>query len=82
MGKNRSGTTNETAVEALSAKLNLGIVFAKGRDHAESFRLFTSGATDAFAADDVLLLAKIAETRAGAGGTVSMDPPEGGIELR
>jgi glutamate/aspartate transport system substrate-binding protein len=58
------GTTNEAAVETLSAKRKLGIVIAKGGDHDESYRVFASGAADAFAADDVLLHAKVAETRA------------------
>jgi glutamate/aspartate transport system substrate-binding protein len=60
-----AGTTNEAAVEGLSAKRGLRIAFVKGRDHDESFRLFASGATDAFAADDVLLYARVAETRTG-----------------
>ena len=73
------GTTNEAAVEALSAKRNLGIAFVRGGDHGESFRLFTSGAAEAFAADDVLLHAKIAETRTGrryrvVGDFLSYDP--------
>lgn len=73
------GTTNEAAVEALSAKRKLGVAFVKGRDHDESFLLFTSGAADSFAADDVLLHAKVAETRTGrryrvVGDFLSYDP--------
>ena len=73
------GTTNEAAVGALSAKRNLGIAIVMGRDHDESFMLFASGAADAFAADDVLLHAKVAETRTGrryrvVGDFLSYDP--------
>jgi glutamate/aspartate transport system substrate-binding protein len=56
------GTTNEAAVEKLSAKRKLGIVLVSGADHDESFRLFASGAAEAFAADDVLLFARVAES--------------------
>jgi glutamate/aspartate transport system substrate-binding protein len=56
------GTTNEAAVEKLSAKRMLGIALVKGADHDESFRYLESGAADAFAADDVLLHSRIAKT--------------------
>jgi glutamate/aspartate transport system substrate-binding protein len=72
------GTTNEAAVEKLSAKRKLGIAFVKGADHDESFRLFATGAADAFAADDVLLHARVAEAPGGryrvVGDFLSYDP--------
>jgi glutamate/aspartate transport system substrate-binding protein len=55
-----AGTTNEAALRTLSDKQKLGINFAVGRDHAQSFAMLASGKADAFATDDVLLYGIIA----------------------
>jgi glutamate/aspartate transport system substrate-binding protein len=60
-----AGTTNETAVRAISEKQQLGIKFLVGKDHAESFAMLKDGKADAFATDDVLLYGLVATTRAG-----------------
>ena len=57
------GTTNAAAMRAISDRQKLGINFVEGGDHRESFDLFTSGKADAFANDDVLLYAMIADTK-------------------
>jgi ABC-type amino acid transport substrate-binding protein len=74
-----AGTTNEAAVKTLSDKQQLGIKFATGRDHAESFGFVTAGKADAFATDDVLLYGLIAVTKSGGdykvvGDYLSYDP--------
>jgi glutamate/aspartate transport system substrate-binding protein len=58
-----AGTTNAAAVQALAQRQRLGITFVSGADHKQSFALFASGAADAFANDEVLLYAIVAETR-------------------
>jgi len=55
-----AGTTNEVALRTLSDKQKLGINFAVGRDHAQSFAMLAAGKADAFATDDVLLYGIIA----------------------
>ena len=55
-----AGTTNEAALRTLSDKQKLGINFAVGRDHAQSFAMLAAGKADAFATDDVLLYGIIA----------------------
>jgi glutamate/aspartate transport system substrate-binding protein len=60
-----AGTTNETAVRAISEKQRLGIKFLVGKDHAESFALLKEGKADAFATDDVLLYGLVAATGSG-----------------
>jgi len=57
------GTTNAAAMKTLSQRQKLGITFVEGGDHQESFDIFTSGKADAFANDDVLLYAMIADTQ-------------------
>jgi glutamate/aspartate transport system substrate-binding protein len=73
------GTTNAAAVRALSGKQRLGIAFLVGGDHKESFEIFASRRADAFANDDVLLHAWIADNKSGdeyrvVGDFLSYDP--------
>ncbi|ACA19739.1 extracellular solute-binding protein family 3 [Methylobacterium sp. 4-46] len=69
-----AGTTNETALRALLARLRLDAQVLTGRDHAESFALLREGRADAFALDDVLLSGLIAAAgEAGRGFTVLPD---------
>ena len=58
-----AGTTNAAAVEALAERQRLGITFVAGRDHNESLATLEVGRADAFANDEVLLNAWIAEGR-------------------
>jgi glutamate/aspartate transport system substrate-binding protein len=60
-----AGTTNETAVRAISDKQHLGIKIVIGKDHAESFAMLSEGKADAFATDDVLLYGLVATTKSG-----------------
>jgi glutamate/aspartate transport system substrate-binding protein len=74
-----AGTTNEVALRTLSDKQKLGINFAVGRDHAQSFAMLAAGKADAFATDDVLLYGIIATEPAGhdmkvVGDYLSYDP--------
>ncbi|MCJ2082372.1 amino acid ABC transporter substrate-binding protein [Methylobacterium sp. J-090] len=62
-----AGTTNETALRSLFARLALPVTLVTGKDHAESFAMVRDGRADALGLDDVLLYGLIA----GAG-------PEGG----
>jgi glutamate/aspartate transport system substrate-binding protein len=57
------GTTNASAVQALSTRSNLGISFVTAADHQEAFELLASGKADAIANDDILLYGLLAETR-------------------
>ena len=73
------GTTNAAAIQSLSDKQHLGVVFVTGGDHKETFELFTSGKADALANDEVLIYSMLAETRARAqfrlvGDFLSYDP--------
>ena len=56
------GTTNETALNAVNAKENLGIDVVPFRDHDQAFAAFAAGKVDAWAADDGLLYAQAAES--------------------
>jgi glutamate/aspartate transport system substrate-binding protein len=60
-----AGTTNETAVRAISDKQHLGVRFLIGKDHAESFAMLKEGKADAFATDDILLYGLVATARLG-----------------
>jgi glutamate/aspartate transport system substrate-binding protein len=60
-----AGTTNESAVRAISDKQNLGIKLLIGADHDQSFALLREGKADAFATDDVLLYGLVATTKTG-----------------
>lgn len=55
-----AGTTNEAALRALMARLNLSATIVTGRDHAESFAMVRDGRADALGLDDVLLYGLIA----------------------
>jgi glutamate/aspartate transport system substrate-binding protein len=73
------GTTNAAAVQSLSDKQRLGLVFVTGGDHRETFDLFASGKADALANDEVLIYSMLAETRTRAqfrivGDFLSYDP--------
>lgn len=57
------GTTNASAVQALSTRSRLGISFVTAADHQEAFELLASGKADAIANDDILLYGLLAETR-------------------
>lgn len=49
------GTTNEAAVRAIADRLKMDVTIVRAGDHADSFRMLSSGEVDAFATDDVLL---------------------------
>ena len=73
-----AGTTNETAVRAISDKQKLGIKLLIGADHDQSFQMLAEGKADAFATDDVLLYGLVATTKSGryhvVGDYLSYDP--------
>ncbi|GJE15986.1 amino acid ABC transporter substrate-binding protein [Methylobacterium marchantiae] len=54
------GTTNEAALRALMARLNMATTIVTGHDHAESFAMVKDGRADALGLDDVLLYGLIA----------------------
>lgn len=56
------GTTNADAMKRLSERRGLALTLLAGADHKDSFALFAAGKADAFANDDVLLFALIAES--------------------
>jgi glutamate/aspartate transport system substrate-binding protein len=58
-------TTNAAVMNVLSQRRSLGIALVEGADHNESFGLLAAGKVDAFASDEVLLYALMAETRSG-----------------
>lgn len=58
------GTTNEQALHAIDAKFMLGLTFAVGDDHEQSFQMLADGKVDAFATDDILLYGLIARHKA------------------
>jgi glutamate/aspartate transport system substrate-binding protein len=60
-----SGTTNETALQALAHRRLLQARIVTAPSHGESFAILRAGKADAFATDDVLL-AGLAATRDGA----------------
>ena len=62
-----AGTTNETALKALSDKQKLSIKIVTATDHAQSLAQLASGGADAFATDDVLLYGFIATDAKAAG---------------
>lgn len=69
-----AGTTNEAALRALMARLNLSVTIVTGRDHAESFAMVRDGRADALGLDDVLLYGLVAAAGAdGASYTVLAD---------
>lgn len=59
------GTVQETAMTSLNERQKLGLKLVTGSDHDESFRIFESGAADAWANDEILLYGILAETRTG-----------------
>lgn len=59
------GTVQETAMKSLNERQKLGLTLVTGSDHDESFRIFESGAADAWANDEILLYGILAETRTG-----------------
>ena len=58
------GTTNADAIKFFSDKRNLGITLLSVTDRVEGYAMVTEGRADAFAADDVLLYAMIAQREA------------------
>jgi ABC-type amino acid transport substrate-binding protein len=69
-----AGTTNEGALRALFARLNIPATIVTAHDHAESFGLVRDGRADALGLDDVLLYGLIAAAAAdGASYTVLPD---------
>lgn len=56
------GTTNAEAMKRLSERRGLALTLLASADHQESFALLAAGKADAFANDDVLLFAQIAES--------------------
>jgi glutamate/aspartate transport system substrate-binding protein len=57
-----AGTTNQSAMKALSDKQKLGMRFSVAKDHAQAFTLLEKGRADAFATDDVLLYGMVAKS--------------------
>jgi glutamate/aspartate transport system substrate-binding protein len=57
-----AGTTNQSAMKALSDKQKLAMRFAVAKDHDRAFALLEKGRVDAFATDDVLLHGLIAKS--------------------
>ncbi len=57
-----AGTTNQSAMKALSDKQKLGMRFSVAKDHAQAFTLLEKGRADAFATDDVLLHGMVAKS--------------------
>jgi glutamate/aspartate transport system substrate-binding protein len=57
-----AGTTNQSAMKALSDKQKLAMRFAVAKDHAQAFTLLEKGRADAFATDDVLLYGLVARS--------------------
>jgi ABC-type amino acid transport substrate-binding protein len=55
------GTTNEKAMRLLSEHEKLDLKLVAAADHADSFRMLTSGQVHAFATDDVLLYGFVAQ---------------------
>ncbi|NEU10933.1 amino acid ABC transporter substrate-binding protein [Methylobacterium sp. BTF04] len=55
-----AGTTNETVLRALVARLAIATTIVTGKDHAESFAMIRDGRADALGSDDVLLYGMIA----------------------
>ena len=69
-----AGTTNEAAVRALLARLNISATVVTGKDHAESFAMVKDGRAEALGLDDVLLYGLVAGAGPdGAGYTVLAD---------
>ena len=58
------GTTNAEAVKFFNDKRNLGLTLLTVTDRVEGYAMVTEGRADAFAADDVLLYAMIAQREA------------------
>ncbi|MBV8746477.1 MAG: amino acid ABC transporter substrate-binding protein [Xanthobacteraceae bacterium] len=58
------GTTNEETVKFFNDKRNLGLTLLSVSDRVEGYAMMTEGRADAFAADDVLLYAMIAQREA------------------
>lgn len=54
------GTTNEGALRALFARLNIPATIVMGKDHTESFAMVRDGRAEALGLDDVLLYGLIA----------------------
>ena len=74
-----AGTTNETAIRALSDKQKLGWRIVAAPTQAQSFDLLQAGQADAFASDDILLYGLIATAKGGGdfhvvGDFLSYDP--------
>ncbi len=58
------GTTNEEALRFFNNKRNLGLTLLSVTDRAEGYAMMGEGRADAFAADDILLYAMIAQRQA------------------
>jgi glutamate/aspartate transport system substrate-binding protein len=58
------GTTNEEAVKFFNDKRNLGLTLLTVTDRVEGYAMMMDGKADAFAADDALLYAMIAQREA------------------
>ena len=59
-----AGTTNEKAMEQVTARFGMEFRLATARDHAESYAQLEAGAADALAGDDVLLYGLLAQHKA------------------
>jgi glutamate/aspartate transport system substrate-binding protein len=57
------GSTNAAAVKAIDAKLQLGVKLMLVRDNQEAFQAVESGKADAWAGDDAILYATVAESK-------------------
>jgi glutamate/aspartate transport system substrate-binding protein len=58
------GTTNQDAIKFVNEKRNLGMTLLSVPDRADGYAMVGDGKADAFAADDVLLYAMIAQREA------------------
>jgi glutamate/aspartate transport system substrate-binding protein len=56
-------STNETAIKSLSAKEGLNITVVTFQDNAQAFEAVDSGKVDAWAGDDAVLFATVAEAK-------------------
>ena len=69
-----SGTTNLKQIQELNEARSLGMIIVTGKDHAESFLMMETGRADAFALDDVLLAALIANSKSPDDFVLSSEP--------
>ena len=59
-----SGTTNLKQLQDINQRRNLGMTIVSSKDHAEGFLMVETGRAAAFALDDVLLAALVANAKA------------------